>query len=99
MSEIYITRIHKGERAEVKLKCPVCGSNIFCHKDVADGFYFGWSIGCPRYCNDDGIHGHDMNTPEEERLTIFMCDSKEDAVNKWKKRMKNLGYDSKEVSE
>lgn len=99
MNEIHITRMHKEERVKVKLKCPVCGANVFCSKDVVDGFYFGWSIGCPRYCNNDGIHGHDSNTPEKERFTIFYCDSKEDAVAKWKNRMENLGYDSEEVEE
>ena len=99
MSEVYITRSHCGENAEVNMTCPVCGAKIFCSKDVVDGFYFGWSIGCPRYCNNDGIHGHDMNTPEEERLTIFYCDSKEDAIKKWRKRMLTLGYDSEGVSE
>ena len=27
--------------------CPICGAKAFVEKDVVDGFYFGWSVGCP----------------------------------------------------
>lgn len=57
--------------AELK-PCPVCGSKAFLSNDVVDGFWFGWSVGCPRYCVCDGIHGvnsHDVD--ESEHYTIF----------------------------
>lgn len=57
--------------------------------DVIDGFEFGWSVGCPRYCNNDGIHGHDENTPEEIRLTGFSFISKEQAIKAWNDRVEN----------
>ena len=42
--------------AELK-PCPVCGSKAYLSHDIVDGFDFGYSVGCPRYCLDDGIHG------------------------------------------
>jgi hypothetical protein len=37
--------------AKKKLKpCPICGSKAYISKDIVDGFYFGWSVGCPRFC-------------------------------------------------
>lgn len=31
-------------------KCPICGAKPYISKDIVDGFYFGWSVGCPRFC-------------------------------------------------
>lgn len=45
--------------------CPRCGAKAYLSRDVADGFYFGWSAGCPRYCHYDGIHGTTIDTAEE----------------------------------
>ena len=39
--------------------CPICGAKAFVRHDIVDGFEFGWSVGCPRACIKDGIHGFD----------------------------------------
>ena len=61
--------------------CPRCGAKAYLSRDMADGFYFGWSAGCPRYCHYDGIHGTTIDTAE---------DSKEEAVEKWNNRVEHL---------
>ena len=71
------------------LRCPVCGAKAFISKDYVDGFYFGWSVGCPRFCFNDGIHGIDKNTPAEKHLTIFYLDSADECVKKWNDKVKN----------
>lgn len=68
--------------------CPVCGAKAFLHGDAPDGFWMGWSIGCPRYCLNDGIHGHDFNTPRKEHLTRCGFTTKRSAIAWWKKRVK-----------
>lgn len=76
-----------GHIDEVLKPCPVCGAKAFLSRDVIDGvFFMGWSVGCPRYCNYDGIHGHDETTPDEERLTMFGFPTKEDAKEWWNRR-------------
>ena len=71
--------------------CPVCGAKAYLQGDTVDGFWLGWSIGCPRYCLNDGIHGHDLNTPQEEYLAEHGFATKEQAVAWWKKRVKLNG--------
>lgn len=68
--------------------CPICGAKAYLNGDTVDGFWFGWSVGCPRYCLNDGIHGHDNSTPSEERLAAHGFDTKEEAVEWWKNRVK-----------
>lgn len=68
--------------------CPVCGAKAFISRDVVDGFYFGWSVGCPRYSLYDGIHGCDEYTPIEKRFAKFNLDSYKDCVDWWVKRCK-----------
>lgn len=73
--------------AEKKLKpCPICGSKAYISKDVVDGFYMGWSVGCPRFCFNDGIHGIDENSPREKYLSIFYLDSADECVEKWNRK-------------
>lgn len=73
--------------AELK-PCPVCGSKAFISRDVVDGFYVGWSVGCPRFCIGDGIHGIDTPADAETRgLTCFGFLSKEEAVEWWNRRV------------
>ena len=72
--------------AELK-PCPVCGAKAFLSKDVVDGFFFGWSAGCPRYCIGDGIHG--IGTKEEHEAkayTVFCCNTKDEAIKVWNRR-------------
>ncbi len=71
-----------------KLKpCPLCGAKAFVSHDVVDGFSFGWSVGCPRACIADGIHGfNDPETFRQAKLTLFNFASKEAAIEAWNKR-------------
>lgn len=69
--------------------CPICGTKAFVSKDVVDGFYFGYSVGCPRFKSDDGIHGWKLGDPDERRMTIMNCDSKQDAIEKWNNKVNN----------
>lgn len=71
--------------------CPICGAKAFVSHDVVDGFEFGWSVGCPRFCRNDGIHGFDDDMPEDEfeakRLTGFNYLTKDKAVEAWNDRV------------
>ncbi len=67
-------------------RCPICGAKAFLNRDVVDGFFMGYSVGCPRYALYDGIHGHDENKPLKERLTFFGFSSREEAVKAWNRR-------------
>ena len=72
--------------AELK-PCPVCGAKAFLNKDVVDGFFMGYSVGCPRYYVCDGIHGvnsHDVD--KSEHYTIFGCLTKAEAIEAWNRR-------------
>lgn len=82
--------VHGGYAAKVGGEAPERGK-AFISKDIVDGFWFGWSVGCPRFCLDDGIHGLSFYTPEEEvekyRLTGFNYSTKEDAIEAWNDRV------------
>ena len=73
--------------AELK-PCPVCRANATLNRDVICGsFFMGWSVGCPRYCVGDGIHGvnsHDVDESQHYRLFGFF--SKEEAIKAWNRR-------------
>lgn len=59
-----------------KLKnCPICNSKAFIKRDEPDGFYMGWSVGCPKYRQNDGIH--------KKKMAFCNLDSREEAVEKW----------------
>lgn len=60
--------------------CPRCGTKAYLSRDVVDGFYFGWSAGCPRYCHYDGIHGTTIDTSEEDCYAVHGANSKEEAI-------------------
>ena len=96
MTDIHIIRLSKETdkdklsivEAKKKLKpCPICGSKAYISKDIVEGFYFGWSVGCPRFCLNDGIHGIDENTPTEKHLSIMNLGSANECVEKWNKRV------------
>lgn len=93
-TSIHINKLYKDGRTDYATDdmpvCPKCGAKPFIHRDIVDGFYFGWSVGCPRYCHDDGIHGTTPETPEEDTYSIFNLSSKEECVEKWKERVKHL---------
>lgn len=67
--------------------CPICGAKAFVSHDIVDGFEFGWSVGCPRACIKDGIHGFDdYDSFKRARLTIFCLNSKEQAIEIWNQK-------------
>lgn len=77
--------------AELK-PCPVCGAKAFLSHDVVDGFDFGFSIGCPRYCIGDGIHGIETVEENEKRRLAASCFfSKEKAEEWWNRRVSENG--------
>ncbi len=69
--------------------CPKCRAKAFVDHLKADGFDFGWSVGCPRYCNNDGIHGLDENAPREIRFAGHGYPTKEKAIEAWNDRVEN----------
>lgn len=66
--------------------CPRCGTKAYLSRDVVDGFYFGWSAGCPRYCHYDGIHGTTIDTSEEDCYAVHGANSKEEASSGTRRR-------------
>lgn len=69
------------------MPCPLCGAKAFVSHDVVDGLEFGWSVGCPRACIADGIHGfNDSESFRKARLTMFGFNSKREAIDAWNKR-------------
>ena len=80
--------------AELK-PCPVCGAKAVLSHDVVDGFDFGYSVGCPRYCIGDDIHGVDTFEQSEElsrkgrNLSEFGFFSAEAAEKWWNWRADN----------
>lgn len=91
---IHITRVHEEKPTEFNVdtipECPKCGSKAFISKDVVDGFYFGWSVGCPRFCHNDWIHGTDIQTPEQDTYAIYNLGSREECIKKWNERVEHL---------
>ena len=59
----------------VLMDCPVCGAKAVVQKDEPDGFFLGYSVGCPRYKKDDGIHA--------KKMFFSNVSTKEKAVEKW----------------
>ena len=106
MTNVYITRISKisdkdklsiSEAKKMLKPCPICGAKAYISKDIVDGFYFGWSVGCPRFCLNDGIHGVDEHAPFEEHLSIHNLNSAIECVEKWNRKADGYldGSDSK----
>lgn len=63
-------------------KCPICGAKATVTKDSPDGNFMGYTVGCPRYKRNDGIHP--MNC-------VFPClDTEEKAVKKWNEYVERL---------
>lgn len=77
--------------SETELKpCPKCGAKAFIHRDAPDGFFMGYSAGCPRYCVNDGIHG--INTFEEHKekaYAVYGCFTRQQAIDEWNERVDN----------
>lgn len=79
-----------GDSVELK-PCPICGAKAFVFHDNVGGFDFGYSVGCPRFCLDDGIHGMDYDTPddyvEKYKPIGHHYTTKERAVEAWNDRV------------
>lgn len=93
MPLVHLLKIHPdentpGQEAELP-PCPICGAKAYIHGDTVDGFWFGWSVGCPRFCLNDGIHGKDEDTPQAEWLSAHGFASKEKAESWWRKRVES----------
>ena len=70
-------------KSEQMNRCPQCGSKAFVKRDVVDGFDFGWSVGCPRYKQNDGLHNRQM--------AFHYLSSEEEAIEKWDKESEQHG--------
>ena len=55
--------------------CPVCGAKAVVQKDEPDGFFLGYSVGCPRYKKEYGIHA--------KKMFFSNVSTKEKAIEKW----------------
>lgn len=82
-------RIRESNLSELK-PCPRCGTKAYISRDVVDGFYFGWSASCPRYCHYDGIHGTTIDTSEKDCYAVHGASSKEEAMETWNNRVEHL---------
>jgi hypothetical protein len=70
--------------------CPKCGAAAYLSKDTVHGNFMGYSVGCPRYCIDDGIHG--VHSYEENKIHAYALHgfaTKKAAVEAWERRCKN----------
>ena len=93
---MYIDNVTIKDIAKIKankktlLHCPICGSKAYMGKDIVDGFYFGWSVCCPRFSIYDNIHGIDGNAPQKDRLSIHNLDSEEECIEKWNEKVNRV---------
>lgn len=55
--------------------CPICGAKTYVDRDEPDGFFLGYSVGCPRYKLNDGIHNN--------RMAFHNISTKERAIMMW----------------
>ena len=68
--------------------CPICGAKAFVSHDIVDGYDMGYSAGCPRYCINDGVHGHtDFYMPREDCFSVHGCYSRDAAIKWWNERV------------
>ena len=76
------------EDSELLLKpCPVCGAKAYIHRAAPDGFFMGYSAGCPRFCIGDGIHGIETYEDAEARgYAVHHCFTKAEAIEAWNRR-------------
>lgn len=73
--------------------CPICGRKPYLLHNVFDGADYGYSVGCPAFRLNDGIHGFVRteilnnfdDTAKSKMPAIYGCDTKEEAFEKWVK--------------
>lgn len=71
------------------VRCPVCGARAFVRKAAPDGCFMGWSVGCPRYSVNDGVHRIcNQFTHEKRGYSMHGFTTKEGAVKAWNRRCK-----------
>ena len=70
--------------------CPICGGKAYVMHDVADGFEFGWSAGCARFCICDVIHDMDETTPEADLPRVMYCNTKTAAIEAWNRKADSI---------
>lgn len=72
------------------LPCPVCGAKAYIDRAAPDGFFMGYSAGCPRYCIGDGIHGIETHEEHIKRgYSVHGCLTKAEAIAAWNRRTKH----------
>ena len=69
------------------LDCPICGGKTVVDCAKPDGFFMGWSIGCPRYRLNDGIH--------IKRMAFHNISTKDKAIEIWNKYVSGIDYKRK----
>jgi hypothetical protein len=85
--EHHIADVRKKDELE---PCPVCGAKAYISSAAPDGFFMGWSVGCPRYCVGDGIHGIDTFEEDEKRaLALHGFFTREEAIEARNRRADN----------
>lgn len=97
IGNLHILKPHKPEKTDSDglMPCPLCGAKAFISKDVVDGYYFGWSVGCPRACINDRTHKLNEEEFKKARLTFFGLNSKEQATEVWNSRCKEAESEGK----
>ena len=70
-------------------KCHVRGRKAFLSHDVVDGFDFGYSVGCPSFRADDGIHGWSFDDHDEKKYAAHCFFTKQQAIDWWIRRCNN----------
>lgn len=61
--------------------CPICGKKAYLDHSIVDGFDWGWDVGCPVFCLDDGIHG--ISEPYDPRAPHVSSWSAGKAFDEW----------------
>lgn len=54
---------------------PICGAEAVVLRNEPDGFFMGYSSGCPRYRLNDGVHA--------KKMFFHNVATKEKAIEKW----------------
>ena len=95
MIEGHILRVHEPEEVDSTdlMPCPLCGRKAFIKKWVVDGFYFGWSVGCPVARINDRVHKLNEEELKKARITFHGLNSKEEAFKVWNERCKEGGQE------
>ena len=75
-----------GDRETELLPCPACGSWAFLEQQSGRG-KGKWSVGCPKFVLNDGVHEATDSTPGRDRFTFFDCPDEDTAIAAWNERV------------